>query len=239
MVIQLAAGEICTRALRLAGYIGAKATPKSEDLEIAFQELQGLIDIWHSEKLMDLYDESLSHTVPGNTSSFTIGPLGDLVTDDVPVSINTLRIMNGDCESVLKQYNVVDIERLGYIQNESGYPAYFTYQAKSDLGTITLYPKASSSLSLSVGVGNRIPVPADEDAVMTLRNGWYQTILYCLADNIQIPLNIPQGEISSTLAQKAKSFKDRLKATRLRVAAPGKVDSALLRGRFSSSRRGY
>lgn len=238
MVIQLTAGEMCTRSLRLAGYIGAKATPKSEDLEIAFHELQGLIDIWHSEKLMDMFDETLSHTVSGNTQSFTVGPLGDLVTDDVPVSINTLSILSGDCAAVLRQYNVVDAERSGFSSTESGYPSCFTYQAKSDSGTITMYPKTSSSLSLSIGVGSRIPVPADENAVMTLRNGMYQTILYCLADNIQIPLNIPQGEISSMLAQKAKSYKDRLKATRLRVPAPGRVDPSLLRGRFSSSRRG-
>ena len=44
------AQAICTRALRLLGVIGAAETPTPEDLDVAFQSLNELVDTWRLDR---------------------------------------------------------------------------------------------------------------------------------------------------------------------------------------------
>lgn len=237
----ITAKELCTDAMRLAGYLPAKATASSEDLDMAFIELQGLIDIWQTEQLMDLYTEDLSCDVIGGASSITLGSgiSFDINVPYIPTHIDNLRVVrSGATDIIIPQRQWIEMAQSSINEDTTlTYPGFFTYKEEQGIGVINLWPKTSAGFTAKVTIAHKMGIPTTENEVMSLPTGWYQALRYCLADNLQIPLNIPQGEMSSKLTATASSYKARIKSSHQRVAPTAKMDSSLLRGRFSSSRR--
>jgi hypothetical protein len=212
------AQQICTDAMRLAGYIAGNRTPSEEDSQIAFMELAGLIDLWHTEKLMNVSVKE--YLVTSALSVLRIGndPSYELNLPYPPVGIASASVRRDGLSLSIRQMNSEQVTGMSLIDPyNSDIPEWYTYQPGADYGTLALYPSPSSSITIALSIEEGLPIPADLGSNMALTPGWYQTLKYCLADLIVIPLGVPQDAVTQALTAKASSFKSRLKSARARV----------------------
>jgi len=222
------AQQICTDAMRLAGYIAGNRTPSEEDSQIAFMELIGIIDLWHVEKLMNV--KISEYSITSNLNVLRIGPSAsyELNVPYPPIGIATASVRIGELSISLRQMDSQQVTGMTRLNpDNSDIPEWYTYQPGYEYGTLTLMPAPKSAVTIALSIEEGLPIPADLNSDMSLTPGWYQTLKYCLADLIVIPLGVPQDSITSALTAKASSFKARLKASRSRVISVSVLDLCL------------
>jgi len=222
------AQQICTDAMRLAGYIAGNRTPSEEDSQIAFMELTGLIDLWHTEKLMNVSIKE--YLVTSNLASLRLGndPSYELELPYPPIGVATASVRRDGLSLSIRQMNSEQVTGMTLVEpSDYEFPEWYTYQPGADYGTLTFYPAPSNTITVALSIEEGLAIPADLNANMSLTPGWYQTLKYCLADLIVIPLGVPQDAITSALTAKASSFKARLKASRARVVPVALLDPCL------------
>jgi hypothetical protein len=213
------ASQLCTDAMRLAGYISGNRTPSAEDANIALGELQGMIDLWHTEKLMQVSTKQYNVTgFAGGMIRIGNDPFYELQTEQVPVGISSVQaVSNGD----LIPLTAIPTEQYAksFTSNTSSIiPDFYRFEGGATYGELYLYPQPVNPIDLVVTTQYGLSVPNTLNDDMSLPPGWMQTVKYCLASLLVLPLGIPQDAITADLTAKAASYKERLKATKTRVS---------------------
>lgn len=200
--------------MRLAGYLGAKATPRQEDADLALVELQGLLDIWQTEPLMGVSDGSFDLPLVAGQNDYAISAVPG--TNVLPPYVRSVVMPDN---SVLRLTTIKEVNERGY---RDCAPSVYTYAfTDSVTATLSIYgapPAGTARIVYSACV----PVPQSLTDSMDLPQGWWQMIRYCLADNLVIPLNIPADDIHTAIREKASSYKARTKAPKT-IAVPRPV----------------
>lgn len=229
------AQQICTDAMRLAGYIAGGKTPSSADSNICFSELTGMIDIWHTEKLMNVNIESVPVSLGSGLIRIGNDPSYEIQRDYVPISVNAINVnFGGNVIPLLQVQSEQLVRSTTDITTPVGCPTMYRYEPAGDFGSLYLYPPPVSPLNCILSLENGLKLPSALTEDMVLTSGWYQMIKYCLADLIIIPLGVPQDAITQSIREKASAYKDRIKATRTRVTPVSRMDSGV-----GSYGRGY
>lgn len=206
--------DICIDAMRLAGYLSAKATPRQEDSDIAFMELQGLLDIWQTEPLMGISDGSFDLTLVSGQNDYAMTAVPG--TNVLPPYIKSVVMPDN---KVLRLTTVKEVNERGYREE---LPEVYTYSfVDSVTATLSIYGAPSGGTARIV-YSACVPVPQTLNDTMDLPQGWWQMLRYCLADNLVIPLDIPASEAHTSIREKASSYKSRTKAPKT-IAVPRPV----------------
>ena len=244
----ITARKLCQDALRTVGYIAKNESPSSADAILAFEILQGMMDSWRLENLLDISSKVLSCNVAAGQTTVTIGLAANnpniIVSDFRPPMIIQAFWTGAQNQDSIPMAECKDKElwRSWRSSNFTAiYPQYFVYDQNWPVAKITLYPKPSAALTLNIGVESFITIPTKISDSMDLAPAWYQALKYNLASLLTIELPIPITEYISMIESQAVLAKARIKRARMRPTPRAIMDATLGIGRYSSGglRYGY
>ena len=186
---------------------GETIAPAHEQLGLL--RFQNQLDAWQADQLaLNLQDREVFLLTAG-TSSFTIGPTGNLVTAR-PVFIEGMNYINPGSSPANEvpmapmdadQYMALQIKGL-----QSGLPQMFYYKATMPNGTMVIWPVVSQNVSLVLYLPRGIDVPASLTTVVSGPQGYAEAFMYQLALRLCGPMSKPvpdylQGEAAAAYAR--------------------------------------
>ena len=134
------AQQILTQAAKAIGYLGRKETLDAQDANDGLVALNNLLDSWSGESLASFANQSISHTLATNTSSYTIGSGGDI---DVTRPDNIYQAWIRDSNNLDYQMNVMPQDKwnaIGQKSITSQIPTTLFYDPQFPLGIINIFP---------------------------------------------------------------------------------------------------
>jgi len=131
---------ILTRSAKAIGYLGRTEVLKAQDATDALDAFNAMLDSWSGESLASYANQTFTHTMTANTSSYTIGSGGD-IAGTRPDDIN---------QAWIRDSNNLDYEMSIYPQNRwnslgqksitSQIPTTMFYDPQFPLGIINIFP---------------------------------------------------------------------------------------------------
>ncbi len=91
----MTAQDVVTDALVIIGELGRGQTPNTEELQHGLDVLNGILDIWSTERLSLHKVKRVRFTLVPGQQDYTIGPTGADFTNERPVLIQTATIVLG------------------------------------------------------------------------------------------------------------------------------------------------
>jgi hypothetical protein len=134
------AAAILNRAAKSIGYLGRTEVLKAQDATDALSALNAMLDSWSGEKLASYANQTFSHTLVANTSSYTIGS-GGTINGTRPDEISQAWIR--DTNNLDYEMSVVPQNRwnsLGQKSITSQIPTTMFYDPQYPLGIINIFP---------------------------------------------------------------------------------------------------
>lgn len=222
------ATEIIRRSLRLIGAIAGGETPSSTEQADALEALNAMLDSWRTESLAvyAFRDETL--TLDGS-ASYTIGTGGNLNTTR-PVKIESAHERVGDTDYPVKLASAAAWYGLAAKSTTSDVAEWLYYEPAYPLGTLYLYPKATTGV-LHLVTWVPFTAFAASDSV-ALPPGYQDAITYHLALRLAPEYGRP---VTPELAAMARAAKDNLQRVNFR---PPLMSTGLEEGRKADIRSG-
>ena len=225
--------DIISQSLRDIGVLGDGQTPSAEQANSAFVTIKQMMAAWNTENLYVFAQVETSFT-PTAALSYTVGTGGD-ISMTRPSSIDAAFYRLGTLDTpiqILQSFE--DYERIPFKTLPGSYPAALYYNPTYPLGTIYLFPQATTG---TVRIVSRVQFPAystiadsigipDEDA-MAVR----YSLSELLAAENQVPLR-------PDVAMMAKRYRAALKRANSRIPEL-RMPDAISRRRKSNILAGY
>ena len=227
--------------MRLVGFIAGQESPRASDLVLTFDELQRLMDSWKLDRLLKVFSETASFTIPSGQDTFTVGPTGDLVME-TPMNIVNAWSFNGSQDIPIGVMADTELWRSWRDQNAMvSYPKYFRYAYSEPNATIQIYPKCNQPINFQFGYDVNPTIPQTLGDTVTVQPGWMNALVYNLASAIILPLNIPINEQVERIEARAAEYRAKIKRHNIVPTPRAIIDPSLQRGRYSSAgtRWGY
>ena len=247
--MQIVAQKLVEDALRLTGYLAANKSANASDAQLALEELQGMMDSWRTENLLDVSSTVVSVEVAANQQTVTIGPATSTFTPDIVVDMRPEEIISGfwidpEQQNAVPMSEARDKELWRSwrdIKIQSTYPIYFMYDQNWPVATLTFYPLPAQAMTLNLGIETFTPIPQLLSDTMDLAPSWLQALKYNLASLLGMSLPLPDDNNIAKIDAMAAKTMARIKRARMRPQPRAVMDPTLLRGRYSSGgqRFGY
>jgi hypothetical protein len=223
--------DMIKRARRLLGALGRGETLNTELANNGLEALNAMLDSWSIDGLLIYAVQSNTFTLTG-AQTYTIGTGGtfNMARPDriegvfATVSGNDypLDIINNDQWNAINQKSIT-----------STYPTCIKYEPFTPLGTISIYPKSSGTITLNTYQ----PLQAFETLteVLVLPRGYERALAYCLAVEISPEVNKPASREVMMIAASSKAALQRMNADDCILT----IDPALLGRGLGSGLDGY
>lgn len=134
------AQQLLTRAAKAIRYIGRTEVLTAQDATDGLDTMNALLGSWDGENYMSYAQETITHTLTANTSSYTIGSGGDINTTR-PDYINQAWIRDSNAldypMTILPQDRW---NRIGMKSITSQIPTTMFYDSQYPLGIINIFP---------------------------------------------------------------------------------------------------
>ena len=223
------AREIITDALIEIGAIAQGETPDDGVMTLGLGRLQKLIDAWAAEFGTIAVQDRQTFVLTSGTSTFTIGPSGNLVTQR-PVWIEAVNYVvpgstgqPGTVEVPMGPMNNDQYAALSIKNLSSGLPQLYYYNATNTNGTMNIWPVVSQNVTLVLYLPRAVDQPVTAGSTVIGPPGYAEAFLYQLA----VRLCNPMGR------QLTQELRDLSRAAFLRMQRPNAdpgilgVDAAL------------
>lgn len=198
--------DAITTALQKLGVLGAGETPSPEDAEVAFNELNNMIDEWATQRLTIAQATRAVENLTNGQASYTIGTGGDFnrqrpvwidrisVIPDTTVD-NPTEISIGVCLS-LNQW-----QRIVQKATTSTFPqwAFYRQNWSAGLGTIDVYQVPTSSNAALVLY---VPVALSEFADLTTDYTFAPGFRSAIENNLAVSVAPIFGRVPSSFVQR-------------------------------------
>lgn len=191
--------DIIKPALRKTGEIEGNETPSSDQIAVALDCLNGIIDTWSATSGTAVNNEEIVVTLPANQRTITIGE-GQAIDVPRPYRIESAyaRIYNIDrpIQIVDKaQYDSIILKQLG-----TNWPEVIWYDGGVPTGNLYVWPQASYSVELHVTVLRYVRSFTDANDSQALPQGHKRALILALANEVAPEFGL---QPSSALQQQA------------------------------------
>jgi len=229
------ARDICLSALRDLNIIGAVDDASPEDLAVALDKLNRLVDNWNADRQLIYASLTFIGVLIPNHAPHTIGPIGDFITPIRPVEIEDVTINIGS--NVYLPVNLRDRQwwnaQLLPAQT-STYPNDLNYEPTWPNGTLNFWPVPTSAKSVELVVRLQVSEFALGDT-FSMPQGYKDAIILTLCESL-IPM-FPGAAADPKLGLRAEQARARIvgnnvQVPRLRTADDG-LGGGAAGGRFN------
>ena len=221
--------SIVTQALQEIGVYSQGDNISPADAQVCLLRFQNQLDAWQAEELTLAVNTPLTFTIPSSTSTFTIGPTGDIVAQR-PVWIQAMNYVvvgsSPEVETVMApmsddQYDAQSIKHL-----TSSYPTQYYYNTSFStlLGSMFVWPTPTQNVKVYVYVKQGAGVPVALTDTILGPAGYQDAYIYQLALRLCTPFARPVPQLLPSMAAEAYA---RVKRANLQPGLLG-VDAALV-----------
>jgi hypothetical protein len=143
---QASANQLLTRAAKGIKHLGRLESLTAQDANDGLDAANALIGSWAGERLMAFANQTISHTLSANTSSYTIGSGGDIDTTR-PDNIlqGWIRDTTNNIDFPMTQLSQRQFNNIGYKSNTSQIPTDYFYDPQYPLGTLHIFPTPTAA----------------------------------------------------------------------------------------------
>ena len=183
----------------LAPLLESGESPTATESSDALTALNQLLDSWQNERLMIYSYQTEQITMDGSSSSYTIGPSGDLVTTR-PVEIMSAYMITGTTSLPVGILNKEEYDSITDKTSTSDMAEYLYYEPVMPDGIIYLWPVVSSTNVLYLNT--RVPLTqfSSLSETVSLPPGYLRALSLNLRVEVSDDYNRP---ISASLARQA------------------------------------
>ena len=178
------ANQIIDQALSLLGVKAPGDATEGNEAAQALLRLNTMVDGWRTESLFAYATERVTYTLPANTQTATIGPLGNFVTVSRPVRIESGFFTSGSLDYQIEpknqaEYDAIVLKGLGtlgpcIVALDTGFPT----------GTLYFYPLSNASVPVTLTVQTHVAEFADLTTSYDLAPGYRRALAFSLAEEI-------------------------------------------------------
>lgn len=190
--------NIITDAMVEIGAYAPGETIASAHQALGLLRFQNQLDSWQADMLSLNLQTRLTYALTSGTSSFTIGPTGNLVTTR-PVFIEGVNYLNpGSTPSTEVPMAPMDSDQYMALSQKSlssSLPMQYYYNATTTNGTMNIWPVVTQNVTLALYLDQGIDIPAALTTVVAGPQGYAEAFMYQLALRLCGPMArpIPQG----------------------------------------------
>lgn len=210
--------DIIKVSLRYIGIIGANQTPDANKSSDALKSLNGMLERWSIQKLMNYYQTNEEFNLVSSTASYTIGSGGDFDTTRPTDIINAQIRLSDNQDYPMAKLNNQEYQRIYLKSNASNIGRGFYYEQSHPLGVIYIYPTPSENNKIRITSNKQFVAYAAITDNVVLPPGHIEAIEYNLAVKLGMEYQIT-GKINPLIIQEAKNSKRDLKRVNLRPAS--------------------
>ena len=204
------ASVIIRQSLARIGVRAAGEDVGGDDAADALETLNTMIDAWRVENLFAVATSTIAATLPANTQQLNVGPAQTVAVDPRPIRFedgSTYRIDGIDYP--LRGVTEAEFADISFKAVSATGPDVFFYRPNFPIATIDFYPRASSSLSLSLIALVQVAEFADLTTTdYDLAPGYQRAIVLSLAEDLA-PLF--EAKLDVRLAAQAQNARRLLK----------------------------
>lgn len=215
---------VIDRSLRLLGQIGSGQNASTNEYADGLIALNALLDGWDNERTLCFATRTESLTLSASTTSYTIGPGGNLNTTR-PVDIEAAWIVSGTisyppCKKLTDaQYDAITTKG-----EASDWPIAFNYRPTMTTGTLYVWPPANGTQTLDLRTRTPLSAYSATTDTLSLPPGWEEALTFNLAVAWAPEFQI---EPPPTVIDRARQSKASIKILNSKPV-PGKTDLALM-----------
>jgi len=197
--------DLITRALRVAGVVGAGETPGADDADDALLSLNMMLDAWQAERLFAYSIVDRTYALTAGLATYSIG---SGATINVPRPVRIEWAFTRDSSNIDRQIRVVldDVFAAISVKNIGNtYPTALYYQPSYPNGTINLWPLPAAGLTLHIGAWEVLTEYASLNATLSLPPGYEDAFVYSLVERLCPEYGKAISADISKLAAKARA----------------------------------
>jgi hypothetical protein len=178
------ANQIIGQALGLIAVRTANDPVSGADAALCFERLNTLVDALKISPLMSWATTTVTATIASGTQTTTIGPTGVIVVAERPIRIESAFYTAGGLDYPMEEMTQDEYDAIALKAINGIGPDYFHYNAGLLNGTLSLYPRPSTSIVLSLNVLTQISEFADLTTDYDLAPGYRRHLAYLLAAEV-------------------------------------------------------
>lgn len=199
--------QLITGAMRLLNIYAAGETPSADDMEVAKQSLNGLVDSWSNNRLMIYTVNPHEFQTVGSQESYTLGPGGDWdIERPMEIASMQARLNPGSNQQLdIMMQKLTDEQYAGIaVKNTSStFPFAYYDNGNYPLRTITLFPVPSSGYVI-LWLWQKLIDLDDLDADVDYPPGYERAFRFNLAVELaaEFGKSIPEQVMAVAIASK-------------------------------------
>lgn len=228
------ANQIIAQALGLIGIRSSTDPINGPDAAIALERLNTLLDAWRADSFYAYATQTITGTLPANTQTLTIGPVGaDLVLDPRPIRIERgSKFTTGGIDYSIIPVTQAEYEDIGLKAVSSIGPGVLFYDPAVPEATISFFPRASAAVTLSLVCLLQVSEFADLTTDYDLAPGYRRALVYSLAEECapDFEREAPPSVLRTASAARRLVRKTNLRVPQLTVARTVTSHEAFLMG---------
>lgn len=203
--------SICTRALRLLRLYGVGETPSAEDLDLAFNSLNYMLDSMSASRAFVPVQQLRSFPTTG-AQSYTIGPTGDIVAPRPTMLGVNNTVQLGVNEFPLVVLTQEDYQNVGY-KSSAGMPECIALELTAPNATVYVWP-VSSGYTINLRTIEPLASFADINTNVDLQPGFSEYLQYQLAVVLAPEFNV---QLDQLVVSRASTLEKAIKRQFLQV----------------------
>jgi hypothetical protein len=219
------ATEICTLALQSIGFAGAGASSdiSPEDMNFAFQILNGMLDALSMDRLFIFNVDFTEFALTSGQQNYGIGPNS---TTPFNLAVRPSRIVSAQLRLntspltyvMLNQLDDDGWARLPVVDIPPTYPTAFYYSPSWPDGLLRLWGKPQGGLAIRLELWNQFAQFADLLTAYSFPQGYYEFMWSNLAEHLCTPA-FGLNDVPSSIRQRATDSRARIVS--LNMSPPG------------------
>ena len=218
--------QIITDALVLLNVKASGETLTDAEAQDGMVSLNGLIDSWSNENLMQPNEIQITHTLTAGDETYTIGASGDINTA-WPTKLLSAHVRDSNLDYEMSVITPREYDNIVQKGLQTDYPRWIMYDKTYPLGTLYLYPTPNSALSLRLRVNSEIAQYSSLTATVNLPPGFIRAIKY----NLALEMAPAYKEPSQFIQKVAVESKKWIKTANVGKVPPLRIPSAYVGNR--------
>lgn len=209
----MTANDIITRAFRLLNITASGETAAADQSQDALLVLNQLIADWSATQPLTLFSTTqVSYTTPTTTTSFTIGPTGQLVTVR-PDAVSDVFLRMGGVDYGITPISDTEYQAIGLKSLISSFPELCFYDATLTNGTLFLWPGISAGQTIFMNVRQPMDEFANLFDTVDMPKSYARALAYNLAVDLSDEYEIQPSANVYRIAAASKRGIKRLNTT--------------------------
>lgn len=202
--------KLVTGAMRLINVVQANEAPTADDMDIAIQSLDGMVDSWSNDSYMIYTKNPYNFPTTAGQQTYTLGPGGDWDTVR-PMSINQAYVHyeSSGSQPVDMPITIANDAQWASIAVKSvstTFPTVMYDNGDYPLRTIYLWPIPNNTQQITLWLWQPLLTLDNLDAEVQFPPGYERALRYCLACEIapEFGKEVPANVVATAIRAKAE-----------------------------------